>query len=51
MSLSASVPRESILMSEDSPFTDLLDSEAAYSTKAGSAFLGDSRDLLKELPR
>jgi site-specific DNA-methyltransferase (cytosine-N4-specific) len=37
-------------MSEDSPFTDLLDSEAAYSTKAGSAFLGDSRDLLKELP-
>ncbi len=40
MPLSTSAPRESTLMSEDSPVADLLDSEAAYSTKPGSAFLG-----------
>ncbi len=50
MSLSTSAPRENTLMSENSPVADLLDLDAAYSTKAGSAYLGDSRELLRELP-
>jgi len=37
-------------MSNDSPVDALLDSKPAYSTAAGSAYLGDSRRLLEELP-
>lgn len=36
-------------MSTESPVEDLLDSEAAYTTEAGSAFHGDSAELLREL--
>ncbi len=50
MPLSTSEPRENTLMSEDSPVTTLLDSDAAYTTEMGAAYQGDSRELLKELP-
>ncbi len=37
-------------MTSPSPVTDLLSHSAAYSTDNGAAYLGDSRDLLGELP-
>jgi len=37
-------------MTSPSPVTDLLSQSAAYSTRNGAAYLGDSRDLLEELP-
>ncbi|WP_424017345.1 DNA-methyltransferase [Halorientalis pallida] len=37
-------------MNEDSAVTTLIDSEAAYNSDLGSAFQGDSRELLEQLP-
>lgn len=37
-------------MSENCAVTELMSSEAEYTTDLGAAFHGDSRDLLKELP-
>jgi len=37
-------------MSEDSAVTELMDIEAAYNSDRGSAFQGDSRELLEQLP-
>ena len=37
-------------MTSPSPVTDLLSHSAAYSTDNGAAYLGDSRDLLEDLP-
>ena len=37
-------------MSEDSAVTELMDIEAAYNSDLGSAFQGDSRELLEQLP-
>jgi len=37
-------------MTSSSPVTDLLSHSAAYTTAEGAAYLGDSRDLLKDLP-
>jgi site-specific DNA-methyltransferase (cytosine-N4-specific) len=37
-------------MSEDSAVAELIDIEAAYNSDLGSAFQGDSRELLEQLP-
>ncbi|MFB6187872.1 MAG: DNA methyltransferase [Halobacteriaceae archaeon] len=37
-------------MSEETAVTEILDSVPAYQTGQGAAYLGDSRDLLSELP-
>lgn len=37
-------------MTSPSPVTDLLSQSAAYSTDNGAAYLGDSRELLEDLP-
>jgi site-specific DNA-methyltransferase (cytosine-N4-specific) len=37
-------------MSEDSAVTEFMDTEAAYNSDLGSAFQGDSRELLEQLP-
>ena len=37
-------------MSEDSAVTELIDVEATYNSDLGSAFQGDSRELLEQLP-
>ena len=50
MALTTKEPEENLLMSEEAPVTDLMDSDAAYNSDLGAAYQGDSRELLKELP-
>lgn len=38
-------------MTQNSPVTELMDTSPYYSSESGSAFLGDSKELLKELPK
>ena len=49
MKLTTSAPNRDI-MTDDSAVTELMDSEPYYNAEGGSAFHGDSRELLKELP-
>jgi site-specific DNA-methyltransferase (cytosine-N4-specific) len=50
MPLTTSEPEQDRIMDEHSAVADLTESEPDYSGKLGSAFQGDSRELLKELP-
>ena len=50
MALTTKEPEENLLMSEDAPVTELMNSDAEYNSNLGAAYQGDSRELLKELP-
>lgn len=50
MSLTTSKPDCDVLMTDDTAVTTLMDSEPEYNTGLGSAYKGDSRELLSELP-
>lgn len=49
MTLTTSAPDRDI-MTDDSAVTELMESDPYYSAEGGSAFHGDSRELLEELP-
>ncbi|KAA9398516.1 site-specific DNA-methyltransferase [Haloarcula sp. CBA1130] len=49
MKLTTSAPERDI-MTEDSAVTELMDSDPYYNAEGGSAFHGNSKELLKELP-
>jgi len=49
MKLTTSAPDRDI-MTDDSAVTELMDSDPYYNAEGGSAFHGDSRELLEELP-
>lgn len=50
MSLVTSEPERDRIMEQKSSVGHLIDSDHQYSSELGSAFQGDSRELLKELP-
>lgn len=50
MSLTTSEPEQDRIMEQKSNAGELMESDHAYSSELGSAFQGDSRKLLKELP-
>lgn len=50
MSLTTSEPEQDRIMEQESKVGSLMDTDPEYSTESGSAFQGDSRELLKELP-
>lgn len=50
MPLTTSEPDETRIMDEQSKVADLMDSDPEYSGQLGSAFVGDSKELLQELP-
>lgn len=50
MTLTISEPEQDRIMEQESTVGRLVDSDHEYSSELGSAFQGDSRELLKELP-
>lgn len=50
MPLTTSEPDESRIMNEESTVVELMESDPEYSSNLGSAFQGDSRELLAQLP-
>ena len=50
MSLTTSEPEQDRIMEQESDVARLMESEHAYSSELGSAFQGNSRELLEELP-
>lgn len=50
MPSSTTEPTESTLMEKAMEVTELMDSEPAYTADGGATYLGDSRELLEELP-